>query len=63
MNKEGRQVEDGVHNFRRIVWTNSNVFQSDKLIYDVQIMMNEILWDLNNTREVVSFIDDVIMEI
>jgi len=27
------------------------------------IMMNEILWDLINTREVASFIDDVIVEI
>ena len=26
-------------------------------------MINEILWDLNNTREVVSFIDDVIVGI
>jgi len=28
-----------------------------------QTMMNEILWDLINTGEVVSFIDDVIVEI
>ena len=27
------------------------------------IMMNEILWDLINTREVASFIDDVIVGI
>jgi len=27
------------------------------------IMMNEILWDLINTKEVASFIDDVIIEI
>ena len=27
------------------------------------IMMNEILWDLINTREVASFIDDVIVDI
>jgi len=26
-----------------------------------QIMINEILWDLINTREVASFIDDVIV--
>jgi len=28
-----------------------------------QTMMNEILWDLINNREVVSFIDDVIVKI
>jgi len=28
-----------------------------------QTIMNEILWDLINTGEVVSFIDDVIVEI
>ena len=27
-----------------------------------QIIMNKILWDLINTREVVSFIDNVIVE-
>ena len=27
-----------------------------------QIIMNEILWDLINTRKVVSFIDNVILE-
>ena len=27
-----------------------------------QTMMNEILWDLINTRKVVSFIDDIIIE-
>ena len=27
-----------------------------------QTMMNEILWDLINTREVLSFIDDIIVE-
>ena len=28
-----------------------------------QTMMNEILWNLINTREVASFIDDIIVEI
>ena len=28
-----------------------------------QTMMNKIIWDLINTKEVVSFIDDVIVEI
>ena len=27
-----------------------------------QTMMNKILWDLNNTEEVASFIDDIIVE-
>ena len=31
MDKEGRQVEGSVHNIRRVIQANSNVFQTNKL--------------------------------
>jgi len=56
-------VEGGVYNSRRVIQTDSDVFQTYELTSSilVQTMINKIFQDLINTREVVSFIDDVIV--
>jgi len=42
MNKEGRQVESGVHNFRKSIWTYSNVFWTHKFPSNIS---NNNEWD------------------
>ena len=59
MNKERGWVEGGTYNFGRVIWTNCNILWT---LITFQTIMNEILQNLINTREVLSFIDNIIVE-
>ena len=54
-------MKNSVHDSRRIIQTNSDVFQFNSLAM-FQTMINEILQNLINTGEIVSFINNVIIE-
>ena len=52
-------MEDSVYNTRKVVWTNNNVFFVWQT-YD--ILDNNELWDLINTGEVTSFVNDILVK-
>ena len=54
-------MEGGLHDTRGILQTDGDVFGLTNLPATFQVMMNELLRDLINTRKVAAFIDDFIV--
>ena len=56
-------MKSSIYNTRGIFWTYHNVFGLMNLPAIFQAIMNKLLRDLIDTRKIVSFTDDVIVEI
>ena len=61
MDKEEKWVEDSIHNITVDSNNPSGVLWTSNSLAIFQTIMNKILWNLINTREVVGFIDDIIV--
>ena len=61
MDKEEKWVEDSIHNITVDSNNPSGVLWTSNSLVIFQTIMNKILWNLINTREVVGFIDDIIV--
>ena len=62
MDKKEKWVKDSIYNSRRVIWTNSHIFRLTNFPVMFQTIINKISWNLINTGEVRSFIDNVIVE-
>ena len=63
MEKRERQVKGSIYNSRGVFQTSVIFFRLTNSPAIFQIIMNEVLQNLINTREVVGFINNVIVEI
>ena len=62
MNKRGKQVESSIYDAKRVFFEPSIMFfELTNFLATFQTMINKILWDLINTREVASFMDNIIV--